>query len=373
MGGGGGEARPELGQRGDHGRDQRRPRRVTRALSSARSATPATASLSPAVAASPLVGGQAEDPDQWSRVPTEYARTVEPGAVAVATLGQSHHLPAVSGDHLAGAHSPEADQRRPTGTGHIALAVSPQPGEPAGLQGLAPRPGPASRRPGRRLRSHSGSPIGSQTSTHTGSPGDDQHRPAARRSPDHRDPAASARPRSTTDSGCVEPRTTEVSVTRHTATVRCTGSWATAGQAACNEAASPERSSTLHSSASSPTVALRIRQRKRAQAVSCWRGTVRSPEVGAPVLAGAPAQRQAAAPGAGGPPGSSEAPSPLREAGGPPCGCCSGGRRPPRSPRCAGPPLLRGITWSRFSAADPQYWHREPSRAKTVRRFTATR
>ena len=38
-----------------------------------------------------------------------------------------------------------------------------------------------------------------------------------------------------------------------------------------------------------------------------------------------------------------------------------------------GPPLLRGMTWSRFSAADPQYWHREPSRAKTVRRFTATR
>ena len=38
-----------------------------------------------------------------------------------------------------------------------------------------------------------------------------------------------------------------------------------------------------------------------------------------------------------------------------------------------GPPLLRGMTWSRFSADAPQYWHLPPSRANTVRRLTATR
>src|SRR5581483_11437002 len=38
-----------------------------------------------------------------------------------------------------------------------------------------------------------------------------------------------------------------------------------------------------------------------------------------------------------------------------------------------GPPLLRGTTWSMFSAAAPQYWHRWPSRANTARRLSATR
>jgi hypothetical protein len=33
-----------------------------------------------------------------------------------------------------------------------------------------------------------------------------------------------------------------------------------------------------------------------------------------------------------------------------------------------GPPRERGTTWSMFSAAPPQYWHRWPSRAKTARR-----
>ena len=37
------------------------------------------------------------------------------------------------------------------------------------------------------------------------------------------------------------------------------------------------------------------------------------------------------------------------------------------------PPLLRGTTWSMFSAAAPQYWQRCPSRRKMARRFSATR
>src|SRR5581483_3487357 len=37
------------------------------------------------------------------------------------------------------------------------------------------------------------------------------------------------------------------------------------------------------------------------------------------------------------------------------------------------PPLLRGTTWSMFSAGDPQYWHTCPSRANTARRLRATR
>ena len=39
------------------------------------------------------------------------------------------------------------------------------------------------------------------------------------------------------------------------------------------------------------------------------------------------------------------------------------------SQMCA-PPRERGITWSRFSAAAPQYWHVHPSRAKTARRVS---
>src|SRR5439155_15583969 len=31
------------------------------------------------------------------------------------------------------------------------------------------------------------------------------------------------------------------------------------------------------------------------------------------------------------------------------------------------PPRERGSTWSRFSAAEPQYWHSHPSRANTAR------
>ncbi len=38
-------------------------------------------------------------------------------------------------------------------------------------------------------------------------------------------------------------------------------------------------------------------------------------------------------------------------------------------PRCD-PPRERGITWSRFSAAAPQYWQRQASRANTARRVS---
>src|SRR5690242_13188378 len=38
-----------------------------------------------------------------------------------------------------------------------------------------------------------------------------------------------------------------------------------------------------------------------------------------------------------------------------------------------GPPRDRGTTWSMFSAARLQYWHRCPSRAKTARRESGTR
>src|SRR5436190_23604238 len=35
------------------------------------------------------------------------------------------------------------------------------------------------------------------------------------------------------------------------------------------------------------------------------------------------------------------------------------------------PPLDFGTTWSTFSAGAPQYWHTQPSRAKTPRRVSA--
>src|SRR4029079_3631401 len=38
-----------------------------------------------------------------------------------------------------------------------------------------------------------------------------------------------------------------------------------------------------------------------------------------------------------------------------------------------GPPRDRGTTWSMFSAARLQYWHRWPSRAQTARRESGTR
>src|SRR6478672_8508274 len=37
------------------------------------------------------------------------------------------------------------------------------------------------------------------------------------------------------------------------------------------------------------------------------------------------------------------------------------------------PPRDRGMTWSTFSAGEPQYWHTQSSRAKTARRVRAER
>ena len=47
---------------------------------------------------------------------------------------------------------------------------------------------------------------------------------------------------------------------------------------------------------------------------------------------------------------------------------CTTGTTRRRCPRCAGRRRERGTTWSRFSAALPQYWQRWPSRANTARR-----
>ena len=49
-----------------------------------------------------------------------------------------------------------------------------------------------------------------------------------------------------------------------------------------------------------------------------------------------------AGPGGGAPPGWSAGPCRPRGAAGPPCGCCRGGRRPRRSPRCADRPCSGG-------------------------------
>ena len=52
------------------------------------------------------------------------------------------------------------------------------------------------------------------------------------------------------------------------------------------------------------------------------------------------------------------APSRTPRAGGPPCGRCTTGTTRRRSPTCAGRRANGAATWSRFSAALPQYWQR---------------
>ena len=62
-----------------------------------------------------------------------------------------------------------------------------------------------------------------------------------------------------------------------------------------------------------------------------------------------------------------------RAAGGRACARCTGRQAATTLSQVCSPPLLRGVTWSIESAWAPQYWHRWPSRAMTARRLTATR
>ena len=130
----------------------------------------------------------------------------------------------------------------------------------------------------------------------------------------------------------------------------------------------PVRRSTLQPPGADG-LAQAVRRPRSAEAVRRGRGDT---EIGVPVVAGPPAQSQQLDSVSGSHRvGAQHHPHLVRKvvllAGVAPA--AGGNHVLP----CVLSPRLRGITWSRFSAAEPQYWQREPSRAKTVRRLTATR
>ena len=129
---------------------RRRPRRIGRGHSPAESA-PADAAASGRSARSRSDAGRASSSTNGCGSQCRKQALVEPGAVPVAPLGQTHHLAAVGGDHLAGPHAAEADQSRTSGC--MASAPGAMGGEPRrspDRPGPRPRCPPASRRPGPR-------------------------------------------------------------------------------------------------------------------------------------------------------------------------------------------------------------------------------
>ena len=156
--------------------------------SSARSAAPATAdreTARPPPAVRPAPGPGAPTRGAGSQRRTQALWNHAPGPVPA--LRQSDHLAAVAGDHLTGADTTEADQRRPPGAGHEALAVGGQAREPEPAS-ASTQARPASRRPGRRRVATAGRPTGTQTSTQTGSSGVTSTAPPPDAPADHRDP-----------------------------------------------------------------------------------------------------------------------------------------------------------------------------------------
>ena len=91
--------------------------------------------------------------------------------------------------------------------------------------------------------SHSGSPLGTQTSIHTGSSGVTSTAPPPDRRCTTSMPHFAAKRRSTTAGDWVDPSTTAERVGWQTATARSSGPSATDGHASCSSAADPLRSS----------------------------------------------------------------------------------------------------------------------------------
>ena len=223
-------------------------------------------------------------------------------------------------------------------------------------------------------RSQSGSPTGTQTSTHTGSSGVTRTAPP----PDDRRtteiPAASARARSTTASGCVEPRTRDGAghpADGHGPPVRVGGDGrprAVQRGAVTDPVLHPPRSRVGHGFAPSSGCRRRWTSGRQLLTRNGW-----STEIGSSSPRWRPRRGPGAGPGAGVPPVWTGAPSRPRGAGDPPCGCCTAGRRPPRSPRYAGRPCSGG---SRGRDSRPPTRStgsgRRPGRRPSCR-FTATR